>query len=430
MIRKLIWGMIKSALSPLFIALAVLRKTKNAILKIFGVSRKAATTAADATEKAKDAAETAAEKRETEGASDGQHSVDSQPTSRVGASAQLADVESQYQRFQNLLIGLVLYVALLPVVLGLVSGSLQFISIGDLLRASVFAAALPAVLAGLARVRSKYAWGITLGLSVLLAAGSVLQLVGFVYISSSPLGPTTGPVAANQPVVYIVAIGQILLLGAILWTGWKGRQAVYSDPGRSSQPTAANTDETKAPDQSDSSVDQQAPTATSSTETDHKEPTSGGVSSNPTGDARDQSPTEATPSASPDAAVAEPKQGTETTTRGSRGIEEDTTTEGSVATDGSEEHPTEINSIVEELDTDPVTPDKIRALGDELPTKDVPKEAITALRRYEDADDPDVRSAVCELCSSIEDEWADDILKNRRIDTNDQVATTAINALR
>jgi hypothetical protein len=154
------------------------------------------------------------------------------------------------------------------------------------------------------------------------------------------------------------------------------------------------------------------------------------VSSSPTGDAHDQSPAKTASSASPDAAVAERGQSEEITTRESGEVAADTTTEESGATDGSGEHHTEINSIIEELDTGAVTPDKIRALGDELPTKDVPEEAITALQRYGDADDPDVRSAVCELCSSIEDEWADDILKNRRIDTNDQVATTAINALR
>jgi len=431
MIRKLIWGMIKSALSPLFIALAVLRKTKNAILKIFGVSRKAATTAADATATAKDAAETAAEKRDTESTDERQRSVESQPTDPTETSGQPADFESQYQRFQTLLVGLVLYMAVLPIALGVASGSLQFISTGELLRASVFAAALPAVLAGLARVRSKYAWGITLGLTALLALSSVLQAVGFAYIfSSNTLTPTTGRIAANQPLIYIVTLGQIALLGAILRTGWKGRPAVYGEPSAPSQPTANSNEGTKTPDPKSSAIDQQTTTDTTSAETNQQKPATGGASSTAANDAsRAQSSTDATPQAASDTAVAEPDQNIETTQEPGD-TEEDATANESNSTDGSDNTPTEIHSAIEELDTGPVTPDKIRALGDKLPRKDVPEEAITAIQQYEAADDPDVRFAVCELCSSIEDEWADDILKNRRIDTNDQVATTAIDALR
>jgi hypothetical protein len=75
-----------------------------------------------------------------------------------------------------------------------------------------------------------------------------------------------------------------------------------------------------------------------------------------------------------------------------------------------------------------VTPEKLIEMGETL-DDELPTNVATVLERHADSDDPDVRLAVCRVCAEIEDKRATDILKQLRIDTNNRVASAAVNGL-
>ncbi|WP_136686764.1 HEAT repeat domain-containing protein [Halorhabdus amylolytica] len=83
-----------------------------------------------------------------------------------------------------------------------------------------------------------------------------------------------------------------------------------------------------------------------------------------------------------------------------------------------------------DLENDDLTAAEIRELGDDLQSDGVPDQAFTLLERHAAADDAEIRLAVCEVCAEIDDERADEILRGRRIDTDDRVMNAAINGLR
>jgi hypothetical protein len=73
-------------------------------------------------------------------------------------------------------------------------------------------------------------------------------------------------------------------------------------------------------------------------------------------------------------------------------------------------------------------PSDIRDLGERANEEPVPEEAIRALKSCMEAEDPDVRVAVCEACGEIPGEEVESILGRLRIDTNDCVAEAAMDA--
>ncbi len=81
-----------------------------------------------------------------------------------------------------------------------------------------------------------------------------------------------------------------------------------------------------------------------------------------------------------------------------------------------------------DAETQTVTPEKIIEMGETL-DDELPTDVATVLERHADSDDPDVRLAVCRVCAEIEDKRATDILKQLRIDTNNRVASAAVNGL-
>lgn len=418
MLKKLIWGMIKSALSPIFITLSVLRKIKFAILKLLGGSRKAANAAADATTTAKDAAEQRAETSTAE--TKQSESVDTR-TAEAGAQTQ---AESQYRRFQNTLAGYVIYVALLPILIMFISGSLRFLSLSEVLTVSLVAAALPTVLAGLARIRSKVTWGIAFGITLLLTVGNALSFLGL------GIGSTTGVLMGQspgfgRPLLYLLLLGEFAFLGLILKTGWKGRYAVLGTETATETNLNRGADVTTPAEQSSPSA---SVTDTRSATTDEPAPeTAADRTAAPKGDTttqatdRSETPNTAKPTAEAEAG----------TTAVTENKEEDIATEESAEPTGDDDDSnTGLETALGELETDVIAPEDIHSLGAELPTDGVPDDAAAVLEEHADADDPDVRLAVCEVCADIGEEWAEEILKRRRIDADDRVVSTAIDGLR
>ena len=421
MLKRLIWGMIKSALSPIFITLSILRKIKFAILKLLGGSRKAANAAADATTTAKDAAE---QRSETSTAETKQSEAADTRTGGTGAQTQ---AESQYRRFQNTLAGYVVYVALLPILIVLISGGLRFLSLSDVLTASLIAAALPAVLAGLARIRSKITWGMAFGITVLLTVGNALSFLGL------GIGSTTGILMGQspgfgRPLLYLLLLGEFAFLGFVLRTGWKGRHAVLNTEAATETDLNRDADVTTPAEQSPPSA---SVADTRPTTTDDPAPETSGTAADRTAAPKGDTTTQAAGrSGTPDTAkpTAESEAGTTAVTENR---EEDIATEESAEPAGDDEDSnTGLETALGELETDVIAPGDIHSLGAELPTDSVPDDAAAVLEEHADADDPDVRLAVCEVCAGIGEEWAEEILKRRRIDTDDRVVSTAIDGLR
>lgn len=98
--------------------------------------------------------------------------------------------------------------------------------------------------------------------------------------------------------------------------------------------------------------------------------------------------------------------------------------------DGDEKSEMSPETIVNELEEQAVTPEKIIKLGETLSGGELSDDVATILERHADADDPDIRLAVCRVCAELEDERASDLLRRLRIDPDTRVANVAINGLK
>jgi len=435
MLKRLLLAPIKSALAPLFIALSIFRKIKTAILKLVGGSRKAANAAAGATSTARETAETVTNER-SESPTDQQDvhreqspSEETRHTSVESEQAFLdADAEHQFSRFKTYYAAYTGYSFFVPILFIVSVGALEYISLGDLLVSSFQVALLPGIFAGIARVRKKVTWGIAFGFAVIFTLGSFVSFIGILPTFGVFVGESPG---FDQPLLFLITLGQFGLLGGILRAGWKGRHAAF-DPG---------------------SVDQAARATESTTPVDRTEPTS---SSEPTSvndqkvsasaDTQSETDTVSTASSAPNGTV-EPDTSVDATTA------TQATTETATATDSppedresSETHPTEESSSgaaqskderdspslearLSDLENDELTASEIRELGEDLQSEEVPDQAFTLLEHHATADDPEIRLAVCDVCVDIDDERADEILRGRRIDTDNRVMNAAIEGL-
>lgn len=99
------------------------------------------------------------------------------------------------------------------------------------------------------------------------------------------------------------------------------------------------------------------------------------------------------------------------------------------AAGGPEEAFDTLQAALAAVDDPTTTSAAIRGLGAKLPADGLPEDAVAALERHADADDPDVRLAVGEVCATVEDERAEAILKRLRLDPDDRVVRVAVNGL-
>ncbi len=436
MLKRLLMAPIKSALAPLFIALSVFRKIKTAILKLVGGSRKAANAAAGATSTARETAEAAANDRSESPTHQQEVNREQPPLEETRHDSEEpeqalpdADVERQFGRFKTFYAAYTGYSFFIPILIVLSVGALEYISIGDLLVGSFQVALLPGLFAVVARVRRKVTWGIAFAFALIFTLGSFVSFIGILPTFGVFVGESPG---FDQPLLFLITLGQFALLGGILRAGWKGRHAVFN-PG--------SVDDVARAEESTASVD---PTETTSSPEPRSVNDEKTTASTETPSATDTVSTAGSPSkgaVDPDTSVDETtaaQASTDTATATESPPEDEELSE----TDPSEERSSgadqpknereaaSLEARLTDLENDDLTAAEIRELGDDLQSDGVPDQAFTLLERHAAADDAEIRLAVCEVCAEIDDERADEILRGRRIDTDDRVMNAAINGLR
>jgi hypothetical protein len=453
MLRKLLWKLIKIPLSPLFTALWVFRKIKGAISTAIWGSKKAAGTAASASKTATAAASNATAR---EGDATGGEAATRERTRSARESTQAsghdAETERQYGRFERLLAAYAVYSFLLPFAFVLLwAPSVPYLSVGDVFGAvlgeAFRTAIVPVLLAGIVRIRSKATWGIAFGVTALLFALQVLGLVGMAWLDS--VAPATVGLDRlfDDPLVFALTVVGIGILAGSLRAGWNGRGLVLDSGGVAPAPESAadpagtapdspsaTTREAQSADRNDGSSARSDPSPDAASTADRR---SGEGTPSPSGTTeRPTSTTAGTDSA------AEPGDDTggssgsvpsATAARGPSAPSDETSASSDdedAEPDRAESSDADIENALEGVRQPEVAPDEVRELQETLPDDDLPENAARSLETLADRDDPEVRLAVCEVCATIDDERADAILKGCRIDTDDRVSDTAIEALR
>jgi hypothetical protein len=347
-----------------------------------------------------------------------------------------------YDRFRKALYayaGLGALSFLLSTVVGGVGGT-SLVSI-------VLSVALPAGLGYWARTGTKAAWGAGM---VYAGISLVLSLVGSIAVSliDLPAG-AIGDVGGLLGLVALLGLVQAGVLAVALYFGATGR-AVALEPVAPTEPApettaaAATGDDAtgREPSGSESTGTETAATGTTA------EPTAteaaAGTETAATGTADvSGSPASGGAAAAGEAATADPSSPTDTGLTDDEPSTVDTSSDDPrpAATGGDaeagadtaaepdtpEETGPAVAGLAEEVAAtrDPVD---IRELGDRVDEEPVPDDVVTALETCAEADDPDIRVAVCDACAELPGDAVESILGRLRIDTNDRVATAAMEA--
>lgn len=354
-------------------------------------------------------------------------------TERQASPAEAADTEAwtNYERFRKSLyayagFGLLLYV-LVWIQFGFAAPSLGPVAVS---------VALPAALGYWARGRSRIAWGVGMayaGLFVLVSIGSV----GVV----STLGPTASRAlqdALGGGVIAVFGLLSLLQIGSLLaglYFGVVGRSVAFGE-ATTVDPEAATGDEPDDPAAQESAV--------GSADGAGARPTAGEGGSSATPDAPSHEAAASAPAPGTsgaaatngiDASVAESADdagvadGAGST---SDGVADDSEPADSGATGDSEPADDrtanrEVVALAEEA-TETRSPATVRELGERASADPVPEPVVSALAACADDGDPDVRVAVCDACGALGGEETRDIVGRLRIDSNDRVATAAMDA--
>jgi hypothetical protein len=422
LLRKIIGLFVKLLLLPFRLVLRLVRGSSDDSSSEDGSMVASAATSA-ATAAASSAAATADEARDRQ-ASDRQVASTTGPEQRVDPS-----VLTNYGRFRKALYAYAGFGALFYVFLWAEFSA----PIGALLVPLAVGLGVPVALGYWARTESRLAWGAGMayaGLFLLLSFAGVASLAN--------LGPS-----ATRAFNDLLGGGVVMILGALsllqtgslaaaLYFGVTGRAVALGaatavpEPSTDGSETAGVEDSTRdgppAEQSTGTASAQPMGTASERTETSPAdaagtgtEPTATDTGSAPTG-TTDAEPTEASTmdaaTPNPETAAAE-ATASETAAGSADGAEGDT---APVA----EELAAEIAATRDPAD--------IRDLGDRVDGDPVPDGVITALETCAEADDPDVRVAVCDACAEIPGDAVESILGRLRIDTNDRVATAAMEA--
>jgi hypothetical protein len=304
-------------------------------------------------------------------------------------------------------------------------GALTFLSIaiefdvaGDLpLVPMALSIGLPLAVGYWTRTETKAAWGVGMAFAAVML---VLSLLGTAVGLS--LGQQLDAAAGGgfTGILGLFGLLQAATLGAALYFGATGRAVALGGPAVavSSEAAGAADADTDAP--SDGAVASSAePPETADTE--------------PSPSAVDEDSATTAASASSGAAGSR-----ESGTAAAEGTAADTTPdegtapEETVQPDGEveSEEPTPALELLAERAVSTADPAVVRELGDALATAEpddgLPDEAVAALETCAEADDPDVRVAVCDACAAVEVDAVDEIVRRLRIDTNDRVAAAAM----
>lgn len=309
--------------------------------------------------------------------------------------------------------------------------------IGAMLVPLAIGIGVPVALGYLARTGSRLAWGAGMAYAGLFLLLSFAGTVGL-----ANLGPS-----ATRAFNDILGGGVVMALGALsllqtgslaaaLYFGATGRAVALggatavTDPstdGSEAAPVEESTRNGASTEQSTGTASEQRPeepavserTGTSTADTgrtgDGTERTATDTGSAPAG----ATAAETVSAETPDVETTD----AETPNAGTAAAE--VTAESS---DGAADATTPAVAGLAEEVTSTRDPADIRELGDRVDDEPVPDDVVTALETCAEADDPDVRVAVCDACAELPDDAVESILGRLRIDTNDRVATAAMEA--
>jgi len=311
-------------------------------------------------------------------------------------------------------------------------GALTFLSIaiefdvaGDLpLVPMALSIGLPLAVGYWTRTETKAAWGVGMAFAAVML---VLSLLGTAVGLS--LGQQLDAAAGGgfTGILGLFGLLQAATLGAALYFGATGRAVALGGPAVavSSEAASAADADTDAP--SDGTVASSAePSETADTEpspsaVDEDSATTAASASSGAAGSRESG----TAAAGGTAADTTPDEGTAP----EETVQPDGEVESEEPTPPDEEPPPALELLAERA-ASTADPAAVRELGDALATAEpddgLPDEAVAALETCAEADDPDVRVAVCDACAAVEVDAVDEIVRRLRIDTNDRVAAAAM----
>lgn len=461
MIKKLLMLALKAGpLAPIFAVISIFRKIKNAIMKLIGGSKKAAGAAASATSTAKNVAEQHSS-GEADQAGTEQHSsaesaepsaTQATPTESTetaanaesmarGGNPRLAAflvglgvfqlvgahldgvMQSLYSTFSSAWVFVLRPIFDIPIWLGLVSGGSTYFTISGWVYGIAFlglGAAAYNEVSTTVETRTKQFLGANIAsfwlLTLLWDSYSLTEFlfgsVLYTALMAAGIGllvtdfPETGTVpSTTQP--------------TSTTTSTASSESADTNP-TTAMSNSASSSMTESNNQPSDTTTQQAAASTESApdETD-TEPTPAATDSERSQDG----PTEATEDADSKPATDETADVETMSTADDRRDVDAASSEEKKAPSPA------VESAIDQLEAATPPGSELPSLSDFSWDGDSSKETMRALERYVDADDPEVRLAVCELCAVLETEYADEILKTCRIDPDTQVARAAIDGL-
>jgi hypothetical protein len=436
MIGKLIRLLIKSALSPLFVALSAYRKAKYAVLKLVGGSKRAGSAAAGAADAATDTAASAAERRAAEStpeSNDAARTAGSSSVERRRSGATTTDPASPDGHAGPAAFCLVLAVG--QIILQI--DALAWPVTDAFEQAWVFRITpITDVLVWLwLQPSPQYFTLVGWGYGAVLAG---LGTVSYLRLSTTLRRGASAFFGANLVLFWVLVlfweqyggVGEFLagtLLYTLLMFVGLGLFAA-AEPSRTVERRAsAGPAGESDPVGASSAADERRPSdATAVAESTDASP------SDPAGDGSAAGADDVDRSATAADAAARESTAADADRDGAASGDADPAGEADAGpTNGGRDAAVDVDTerVLADLRDGTATPEAVRSLGDRLPDDDLPGEAVTALERGADASDPEMRLAVCEVCATLEDDRARELLKRRRIDPDDRVANAAVEGL-
>lgn len=337
----------------------------------------------------------------------------------------LPGARTNYGRFRKALYAYAGFGLLLNIVLSVEFGLPSAMAVPAL----AVGVAIPAGLGYWARGQTRPAWGVGMVYAGLFGLLSFLGTFGIV----GTLGPSATRAVedvTNGGVFMILGSLSLLQLGSLaaaLYFGATGRAVALgtTDPATTPSPdtpAGATTSDDPSPESTGQAAGQSDPPVSEERFQQSPPEPARTAPAGPSDTSAEQGPSESTADAS--SSVTQPSDATGNTAVA-------TVSEEPPVSDTASEPSDEATSVAEQLATEAIStndPAVIRKLGDRIDEDVVPDTVLRALETCAEADDPDARVAVCDACDAIDAEATDDIVRRLRIDTNDRVATAAMEA--
>lgn len=357
-----------------------------------------------------------------------------------GAAATVsAGALSKYQRFRQSILA---FAGLYVLTIGWLIVDADLLAYGfggQFVIGALINGAVPAGLWYWTDQRTKVAWGVTMGYA------AIMLLLSLASTTAVTVAVPNGSVFSSQPVLALLQLASLAVLASALFFGATGRDVVGQPAAVAPEPSGADAGTRTATATSDTAsageTREQTPSTAGPTDAGGPVAQSDAGTATSTASPADDTQTAAaaTSASDDDAAETGTTDTTEQATSTADPADTATATEetgGASAEDGAgdddpaaDEATDEIEPLLDSLWTEPADPETVRELGETVSTDSPSEEIIETLERCSRTDDPETRVAVCEVCGELDGPEPESILERLRIDTNDRVATTAMDAL-